>query len=812
VSTQTSGPGLMRPIWHLARFVGFVGFAALLLVIAPPGPYAAGQASQIPTGSFAANAKSSMTVRREAEGVRSAVLKGVGSRPIRYHEGVVPDETPTYDELGSTVATSGTLAAVGAIGVNGTGAVYIYVHTRARWNLQAVLKDPSNVPGDEFGSAVELSGSTLLVDAAGVNNNAGRVYAYVRSASRWVLQKIIDNPCPTVCSEFGSGLALEGSTAIITVDINTGGGVAYIYSHSGTKWALQAEFRHASQASVNFGQSVTVSGSTALIMGDSETGVGQAYIYVRTGTRWRLQAVLTDPATGNIYGASAAIVGNTALIGSPAGADPGGGSVYFYSRSNQHWTMQDTFADPDVSTFGQAVAMTDTNIIIGAYNGGYGRGVAYAYSRAGAQWQLNSTISDPGKHVDDEFGGALGVSGTTLLIGAEGTTNADGAAYFYSKAHATWRRTGKVTDTYNSSGEFRGGSVAISGTNIVIGASGAHGNVGVAFIYSRSRTRWRQVAQLNYPGPAKDEPDAQFGTSVAISGTTAVVGATEPYESEGGGAVYIYVRSRGKWSRQATLSAPTGSGSYFGWSTAISGNLLVVGAPGVNSNFGAVYVYARSKGRWRPVTGFISEAETYHEGYGDTVAVSNGTVIVGTSGFNQGSGVAYIYAHDGTRWIKQATLADPGRTPSDSFGQSVAVAGATAVIGANGTDNYDGAAYVYTRIGGAWHLQKILRSQKGVHGSGFAYSVAISTTGGISRVLVGGLAISGVATGPHQCGRAFEFMRHGRRWHEAARLVDAQCRSYDQYGYSAAISRRIAVIGAPGADHNSGRVYVVTLP
>jgi hypothetical protein len=84
------------------------------------------------------------------------------------------------------------------------------------------------------------------------------------------------------------------------------------------------------------------------------------------------------------------------------------------------------------------------------------------------------------------------------------------------------------------------------------------------------------------------------------------------------------------------------------------------------------------------------------------------------------------------------------------------------------------------------------------------------------------------ATGPHsptsaprpgwrdvaelQCGRAFEFIRTSRTWREGARLVDALCRSYDQYGYSVAISGRNAIIGAPGADNNAGAVYVVTLP
>src|SRR5215472_6459861 len=103
-----------------------------------------------------------------------------------------------------------------------------------------------------------------------------------------------------------------------------------------------------------------------------------------------------------------------------------------------------------------------------------------------------------------------------------------------------------------------------------------------------------QQAKLTAAGGVSGD---EFGYSVAISGSTAVVGA--PYKNSSTGAAYVYVQSGTAWSQQAKLTAAGGaSGDFFGTSVALSGSTAVVGAYGKNSNAGAAYVFVRSGTAW----------------------------------------------------------------------------------------------------------------------------------------------------------------------------------------------------------------------
>jgi hypothetical protein len=89
------------------------------------------------------------------------------------------------DDLGSAVAISGTTALIGADGVNqGSGAAYVFVRSGTRWVLQATLADPGNRPGDYFGSAVAVEGTTVMIGAYG-SDGAGQVWPDWRNRRSW---------------------------------------------------------------------------------------------------------------------------------------------------------------------------------------------------------------------------------------------------------------------------------------------------------------------------------------------------------------------------------------------------------------------------------------------------------------------------------------------------------------------------------------------------------------------------------------------------------------------------------------------------
>ena len=197
-----------------------------------------------------------------------------------------------------------------------------------------------------------------------------------------------------------------------------------------------------------------------------------------------------------------------------------------------------------------------------------------------------------------------------------------------------------------------------------------------------------------------------FGDSVAISGGTAVVDAYR--DDDGGnqsGSAYVFVRSGGTWSEQTKLMASDAAADdYFGWSVAISGDTVVVGARLDNDGgpfSGSAYVFVRSSGSWSQQAKLTASDAAAEDQFGYSVAVSGDTAVVGNRGDADGgldSGSAYVFVRSGTTWSQQAKLTASDAAADDFFGDSVAVSGDTAVVGAPWDDDAglnSGSAYVF---------------------------------------------------------------------------------------------------------------------
>ena len=331
---------------------------------------------------------------------------------------------------------------------------------------------------------------------------------------------------------------------------------------------------------------------------------------------------------------------------------------------------------------------------------------------------------------------------------------------------------------------FFGFSVAISGDTLVIGAPGEGSDEsGSVYVFTRSGASWSQQAYLK---ASNTEGNDQFGHSVAISGDTIVVGAVDEdsnatgvngnqsnNSAENSGAAYVFTRSGMQWSQQAYLKASnTGTGDDFGYSVAISGDTLVVGANGEASNAtgangdqsnnsvseaGAAYVFTRSGTQWsqqaylKASNSSISDRPRFGGSValsGDTLAIaaqeedSNATGINGDQNNNSAisAGAVYVFTCSGTDWSQQAYIKASNTDGNDIFGTSVSLSGDTLVIGAPGEDsnatgiNGDqsdnsltgGAAYVFTRSGMSWSQQAYLKASNTDNNDLFGFSVAIS--------------------------------------------------------------------------------------
>jgi FG-GAP repeat protein len=381
----------------------------------------------------------------------------------------------------------------------------------------------------------------------------------------------------------------------------------------------------------------------------------------------------------------------------------------------------------------------------------------------------------------------------------------------------------KLTASDGTAGDHFGVGVAISGDTMLAGApkesNGAIPAAGAGYVYSRSGSTWTQQAKLLASDAA---PGAMLGFSAALSGDTAVLGAF--YDTVGtkvaAGSAYVFTRSRGVWTQQARLTASDGAATdNFGFSVAVDGDTVVVGATGGDANIraGAAYVFTRTGGSWTQQAKLT--ASDAADGYfGVSVAVSRDTALVGSVnndvGGNEDQGAVYEFTRAGGVWTRHQKLTADDGAAGDSFGHWVAVSGDTAVVGAyfddvDGRDDQSkddqGSAYVFARSTGTWTQQAHLKASDGAAGDLFGRSVALSG----NAVIVG-------AEKDDSIGSAYRFARVKGIWSEQEKLTaadrDADAFTADTFGVSVGVSGDTAVVGAfsstVGLNLQQGAAYV----
>ena len=454
-----------------------------------------------------------------------------------------------------------------------------------------------------------------------------------------------------------------------------------------------------SEASDQFGFSVAINGDTMVVgvpnessnqttitngatssSNNSAANAGAAYVFVKVNDIWQQQAYLKAPNAnaGDSFGWSVGISGDTIVVGA------------VMECSNQ-----------TTITNGQTAS---------ANNSASQSGAAYVFVRSSGNWSQQAYLKAPNAEASDNFGWAVAIDGDTIAVSAVQesssqttitngqTASADnsapqsGATYVFVRSSGSWSQQAYLkasnAHTFN---EF-GWSVSVSGDSIAVGSPlessnqatitngvGSSSNTtasesGAAFVYARSGGSWTQEAYLKAPNVGAND---HFGLSIAMSGDTIVVGAHDEDSNQttitngqtassdnsagGSGAAYVFVRSATQWSHQAYLKASNGEAfDMFGYSVGISGDIIVVGAPGEDSNQTS-----------------ITNAQT---------ASSNNST--------GGSGAAYVFSRIGTNWTQQAYLKAPnsGGAFGGSYdfsgsqalgGPSVGVTGQNIVVGAS---------------------------------------------------------------------------------------------------------------------------------
>lgn len=373
---------------------------------------------------------------------------------------------------------------------------------------------------------------------------------------------------------------------------------------------------------------------------------------------------------------------------------------------------------------------------------------------------------------------------------------------------------GEATKLYLNLGRAAnfGQAVAVSGTTALIGApkdDTTANKAGSAAIMVRSGNEWSEQARL-IASPSRTGD--QFGYSVAVDADTALVGA--PYDNGNGGlpdagSAYVFVRSGTTWTQQAKLtpSEPISQGG-FGWSVALQGDVAVIGAPrSGEESTGLAYVFSRSETTWSERAILVAADAQPLDYFGLAVAIDQGSVVVGAiehdTSGGEDAGAAYVFVPSGTTWVQQAELTAADGSGGDWFGTAVDISGGTILVGAE-FDDVRGR----TLAGSAYVF-----SRAGIAWTEQAKLVASDAHAndrlGIAVTLQGDTAVVGAYS--YQVGRfgaagaAYVFTRDGTAWTERERLIAMDKPGNVHYGSALALDGSTLLAGAP-SDH-SGTVY-----
>ena len=859
------------------------------------------------------------------------------------------------DAFGYSVAADSDTVVIGAFGDDRTiddtdianlGAAYVFVKdSSGKWTQQAKLTALDGAAGDEFGISVAVDGDTVVVGAHKDDDDgvdSGSAYVFVKPAGGWAdateTAKLTASD-GAAGDEFGFSVAVDGDTALVgaygddrtinDVDV-TDLGAAYVFTKPAGGWddwdeldsddkdKLTAKLTASDgSATDSFGWAVAADSDTVVIgaFGDDRTidetdiaNLGAAYVFTKPAGGWAdatetAKLTASDGATGDEFGISVAVDGDTVVVGAHKDDDDGddSGSAYVFTKPAGGWadateTAKLTASDGAAGDlFGISVAVDGSTAVIGANDHTHGTeksGSAYVFTKNSAGvWIQEFELNASDGAADDRFGYSVALDGDTLFVGAEqdddkGTdsgsvhiANITKWSDIADSSATTLTATGLTNDVehtfqlraVNDSGHSPEATVTATPTLLPpaqpTGFAAIAGNAEVQLSWIEPQPaptmpvdmyQLRQFAKSKLTASDATKNDL-FGLSVAVDGSTAVVGAPGTVGDDSDSA-YLYTKdSSGVWTQIAKLTDDdSATDDGFGYSVAVDGDTVVVGAPndvtpvvenpmdpGDYANTGSAYVFVKpaSSGGWADID--VSDAVKLTasdanggDRFGHSVAVDGDAVLVGAQGGDSvgsddvsivNSGSAYLFTKPASSggWADidvsdAAKLTASDANGGDRFGWSVALDSDTAVVGApndvtpvveNPMDPGDyantGSAFVFVKPSGGWgngNETAKLTAPISDAGAGDWFGTSVAVDGDV--VLVGAEFEDEKAT---DAGSAYVFIKpdSANGWadigeDDVTKLTVSDGAADDRFGKSVAVDGDTAVIGAYNHDHGSG--------
>ncbi|MGI8602209.1 MAG: hypothetical protein ACR2OZ_04330 [Verrucomicrobiales bacterium] len=602
--------------------------------------------------------------------------------------------------LGYTLDVEGELAAVSVPGEN---AIYLFARDQSGPAAWGFLKKISSAAATNYGGAVALGSDGALAVAGDLGTASPFVHILRRNIggpNNWGIERTIPAPA-TAGISFPRVLALEddvllASAPLRTVSAKSEAGSVYVFQRNKNGpnvWGLLATLSSPEAiAGGQFGIAADFDGNTFAISASLHSAAFDdpaCFVFERTpGASPEFQHVQTfaesgEPLTAPLPLDNVSVSGETILFGNPAADAPGGitnsGRGLLIERLAGCWARVASPGAEQVAAgmeFGAALAMEGDLLAVGApgydnvLQGGADAGAVFVFTRSNDSWTLQKKIEGGSlTQFRDHFGSSVALRGDTLAVGAPGRVDLlgnvtrTGEVYIFRQHVADsfdWGEIKRLAEVPANNRPGYGAALALDENWLAVGYTNG-GTGGQVFVHLRNRTgadQWATTQTIDNPAEASEASGDLFGHAMAISGSFMMIGAPFAEGRKGIGAqepvafagrAYLYEVQQGganRWERIKQLpivqiaNTPFGeAGGNYGWSVAMQGTQIAVGAPGESADRGRVHINERTEGvstvTWGRVAVVEVPADYPIQDLGASVAIQDDTVVAAAAWSNE---------------------------------------------------------------------------------------------------------------------------------------------------------------------------------
>lgn len=340
-------------------------------------------------------------------------------------------------------------------------------------------------------------------------------------------------------------------------------------------------------------------------------------------------------------------------------------------------------SDPvQLGYFGTVIQMSSDTIAISAVTSSSEEPAVYMFELQDDLWVETQKLVVEDLPENSGFGTTIALGNDVLVVGVSGDSEVDtsaGAAYIFEKVDGTWIEAQKLLASDGASGDAFGIAVCMSDDQLLVGAEGVDGeevpSQGAIYVFEEQDGTWVETQKL-----IRDDETGtnMFGRIMSASEDILVVG-TRQDETYGtsAGAAYIFEKQNGVWAQsQLVFSSDLVTGDYFGDSVAVGNGFVFVGSYGDDdngSNSGSVYVFEKQDDVWTEVQKILPSNGEASARFGRNISVSENTLVITAPGQSNYTGSVYVFENQDGTWIEVEEIISPDGIDMDNFGVSVSI-------------------------------------------------------------------------------------------------------------------------------------------